>query len=904
VILKRFFRRSAWDAERARELDAYLTAETDDNIARGMSPGQARAAAHRKLGNVTLVREEIYLMNTVALIDSAWRDLKHGARLLRLNPAFALVAVLSLALGIGANTAIFQLLDAVRIRTLPVDEPWRLVDVRIETGGHGRTGRFTGRAPQLTYPLLEQIRARQDAFSGLAAWGTASFNMTTRGEARYARGMWVNGEYFQTLGVKPLLGRLLTPADDVRGCAAPGVVLSYGFWQREFGGGISAIGRSLQLEGHNYDVIGVTPAQFFGLEVGRSFDVALPLCAEPLTRAEGSALDKPDVWFLGLFARLKPGSTLEGARAQLASISPALFQATLPPHYRPEDSKNYLAFRLIAQPAGTGVSALRRDYESPLWLLLATTALVLVIACANLANLMLARASAREREIAVRLAIGASRGRIVRQLLAESLLLSAIGAAGGLFIARWLSAFLVGFLSSQSNRGGQVFVDLATDWRVFAFTGGLAVATCLIFGLTPAIRATATDPGAAMKAGSRGSTDSRERFGLRRSLVVAQVALSLVLVVGAMLFVRSLRNLMLLDAGFRQDGILVVNLDLRGSGTPVEARHAQNSDLLARVRGVPGVDDAAAASIVPVSGSGWNNTIVVDGKEYGDDRKYVVNFNAVSPGYFRTMGTPILAGRDFSAADAANSAKVAIVTERFAARFFGGQNPIGRAFQIQEGAGLERPLYQIIGLAKDAKYQDLREEFTPIAFLAAAQEKEPDPFLQIVVRSSAPLAAVTGGISALVAERAPTAILEFQTLNTMVRDSLLRERLMATLSGFFGLLAGVLATIGLYGVMAYMVERRRNEIGIRVALGADRTAVVRMIMREALTLVAAGLLVGGLAAFGASHWAKTLLFGLKPGDPASMVMAAAALTIVAALASYVPAWRASRLEPTEALREE
>ena len=896
----RFLFRSRWDDTRARELEAHLAIETDEHIARGMTPADARAAARRKLGNTTLVREEIYQMNTVTLIDSAWRDLRHGARLLRLNPGFAVVAVLSLALGIGANTAIFQLLDAVRIRTLPIDEPWQLVDVRIEDGGHGRTGRFTGRAPQLTYPLLEQIHTRQDAFSGLAAWGTSTFNMTTSGEARYARGMWVNGDYFSTLRVKPLVGRLLTAADDMHGCAAPAVVLSYGFWQREFGGDVTAIGRPLQLDGHNYETIGVTRPQFFGLEVGRSFDIALPLCSEPLSRAERSGLDKPDVWFLGLFARLKPGWTPERAGAQLASISPATFQATLPPRYRPEDSKNYLAFTLTTRPAGTGVSSLRRDYEAPLWLLMATTGLVLIIACANLANLMLARATAREREIAVRLAIGASRGRIVRQLLAESLLLSAIGAAGGLFIARWLSTFLVEFLGTKTNR---VFLDLSTDWRVFAFTGALAVTTCMIFGLTPAIRATSAEPGSAMKAGSRGSTDSRERFGLRRSLVVAQVALSLVLVVGALLFVRSLRNLMVLDAGFRHDGILVVNLDLQGSGTPVAARRALYDDLIARVRAAPGVDDASTAFIVPVSGSGWNNTVVIDGKTYSD-RPHVVNFNGVGPGYFRTMGTPVLAGRDFTASDTVNSRKVAIVSQQFAAKFFEGRNPVGRSFQIEEGVGVERPLYEIIGLVKDAKYTNLREEFTPIAFLATAQEKEPDPFLQIVVRSSAPLTALTARITATVSATSPSAIIQFQALDSMVRDSLMRERLMATLSGFFGLLAGLLATIGLYGVMSYMVERRRNEIGIRLALGADPTAVIGMIMREAATLLVAGLVVGGLAAVAVSQWAKTLLFGLKPSDPTSLAMAAVALTVIAGLASYVPAWRASRLEPTEALREE
>jgi predicted permease len=896
VSFRKFFNRSRWDDERTRELESYVAIETDDNIARGMAPDEARLAAIRKLGNRTLVREDIYQMNTIGFLDSAWRDLKYAARLLRLNPGFAVVAILSLALGVGANTAIFQLLDAVRIRTLPVPDPQRLVEIRIADAKPGRTGRFMGRRPMLTYPLFEQVRDRQQAFDGLAAWGTSSFNLTRSGEARYALGLWVNGDFFNTLGVKAMLGRTLNGDDDRRGCAAPPAVVSYGFWQRELGGEAGAIGRTLDLEGQAFHIVGVTPPQFFGMEVGRTFDVAIPLCAEPLTRVP-SGLDKPDFWFLGVFARLKKGWTIERATAHLATISPQIFQLTSPPRYRPEDTKNYLAFTFAAFPAGTGVSTLRRDYEAPLWLLLATTGLVLVIACANLANLLLARATAREREIAVRLAIGASRGRIVRQLLAESLLLSAIGAAGGLLIAQWLSQFLVGFLRTESNR---IFVDLATDWRVFAFTGVLAVATCLIFGLTPAIRATSTEPGAAMKAGSRGSTDSRERFGLRRSLVVVQVALSLVLVVGALLFVRSLRNLMLLDAGFRQEGVLVVNLDLRGAGIPEESRRAAFDALSVRLRALPGVDAGAEAFIVPVSGSGWNNRIVID----GEARKQNVNFNAVGRGYFRTMATPMLAGRDFDDRDTTQSRKVAIVTERFAHMFFAGQNPVGKTFQVEEGAGVERPVYEIVGLVKDAKYTDLREEFLPIAFLAASQEARPDPFLTVVLRSSAPLTTITSAVTSAVAAAHPYVIVQFQTLNTIVRESLLRERLMATLSGFFGLLAGLLATIGLYGVMSYMVERRKNEIGIRIALGADRSSVVTMIMREAATLLAAGLIVGGVAAIAAARWASALLFGLRPSDPVTLAAAAVALTAVAALASYVPAVRASRLEPTVALREE
>jgi len=892
----RFFHRGAWDDERARELESYLQIETDENIARGMTPAAARAAARRKLGNVTLVREEIYHMNTITWIDGAWRDLKYGARLLRLNPGFAAVAILSLALGVGANTAIFQLLDALRIRTLPVVDPGELVEIRIADPVGGRTGNFSGRTPSLTNPLWEEIRDRQQVFSDAFVWSSPGFDLTTGGEARTAQGLWVSGGFFSGLGVPALIGRTITTTDDRPNCAAPPAVLGYGFWQREYGGSPSAIGRTIALDGHSFEIVGVAPSSFFGVEVGRSFDVAVPLCAEPLSRGALSGLAKRDVWFLGGMGRLKPGVSVEQARAQLAAISPGIFSATLPA-YRPQDAEHYLQFKLSAYPAGTGLSSLRRRYESPLWLLLATTGLVLLIACANLANLMLARATARERELAVRLAIGASRGRIVRQLVAESLLIAAIGATVGALLAQWLSRFLVAFLTTDNNR---IFVALSLDWRIFAFTAALAILTCLVFGLVPALRATGTAPGAAMKAGSRGSTDTRERFGMRRALVVLQVALSLVLVVGGVLFVRSLRNLMTLDAGFRQDGILVVNMDLRRAGVPEARRIAFFADLTARIAAIPGVSSAAQAYIVPVSGSGWNNNIVVDGKKRSEN----VNFNQVSAGYFRTMGTPVLAGRDFDERDRSGPERSVIVTERFAQMFFAGRDPIGQVFQVDEAPGRPQPLLHIVGLVKDTKYGDLREEFTPLAFLASSQDDKPDPFLQIVLRSDAPLASITSQVLSVAGQAGSNIIVQFQTVAALVRDSLLRERLMATLSGFFGILAALIATIGLYGVMSYTVARRRNEIGIRMALGADRRDVVRMVMREAGMLLTAGVIVGTLLAVAAARAAAALLFGLHPSDPSTLVAAASGLGAVALFASYLPALRASRLEPTEALREE
>jgi putative ABC transport system permease protein len=891
----RFLRRGRWDAERARELQAYVEIETDENIARGLRPDEARHAALRKLGNRTLIREEIFYMNTIGFVETLWRDLKYGVRLLRLNPGFAVVAILSLSLGVGANSAIFQLLDAVRLRTLPVSRPNELAEIRIAETPNGRTGRFLGRRPMLTNPLWEQIRDKQQGFSGAFAWGAAGFDLANGGELRLARGLWVSGDYFTTLRVSPDAGRLFVADDDRRGCA-PRVVISHAFWQREYGGDRSAVGRSLSLDGHAFDIIGVTPASFFGVEVGRSFDVAVPICTEPIIRGAGTMLDKPDVWFLAAIGRLKPDWSIEKATAQLSTVSPGIFQQTLSPRYSPRDATSYLSFKLGAFAAGTGVSTLRRLYETPLWLLLAIAGVVLLIACANLANLMLARGTVRSREIAVRLAIGASRGRIVRQLVAESLVLSIIGAAIGAALAQVLSRSLLTFLSVGGN---PVVLVLDADWRVFAFTGGLAVLTCVLFGLTPAIRATRTDPAASMKSGGRGTTDTRERFGLRRALVVAQVALSLVLVAGALLFVRTLRNLTTLDAGFRQDNLIVVNLDFRRAPIPEGERVMKYQEITGRLAALPGVQAGAQAFIVPVSGGGWNNNILIDGVRPKD----YPNFNAVSPGYFRTMGTPMLAGRDFNEHDTPDGPRVVIVNETFAKKYFSGQNPVGRAFQIEEPPGDPRPFFEVVGLVKDTKYTDLREPFGAIGYFPASQQK-PESSLQVLLRAQVPADTVTGEVTGAVNNVSPMISIQYQTLTEMVQQSLLRERLMATLSGFFGALAAVLATIGLYGVMSYMVARRRNEIGIRMALGADRRDVVRMVMREAGVLLIAGLCVGTALAVAAARTASTLLFGLGPGDPATLAIAAGALAAVAALASYLPAHRAARLEPTIALREE
>jgi putative ABC transport system permease protein len=834
------------------------------------------------------------------MLESILQDMRYGLRQLKQSPGFTLVAVLSLALGIGANTAIFQLVDAIRLKTLPVRDPQELVSIAFEKNS-SLSGWFSSRSSQLTYAQWEQIRAQQQAFTGVLAWSATRFNLADGGEARNAEGLYVSGEFFRQLGVNAALGRTFTAQDDSDTCTGAGAVLSYAFWQREFGGDPGILGRTIRLGGYPIPVIGVTAPSFFGVEVGNRYDVAIPLCADRLLSDDKKGrIPVRHAWWLSMMGRLKPGWTVERANAHLRALSPGIMRATLPPTYKPDTAKRYLANKLEATDGGTGVSGLRQAYERPLWLLMATTGLVLLIACANLANLLLARASVREREIAVRLAIGASRWRLVRQLLAESLLLAVAGAALGAVLAQALSRGLVAFISTADNA---LFVGLAPDRGVFLFTAALAMLTCLLFGLAPALRATHLAPATAIRAGGRSMTAGRERFSLRRALVATQVALSLVLLVGALLFVRSLRNLLTTDAGFKAEGVLAVGMDFGRAQFPKERRQAVYRDLHDRLAALPGVVSAAQVFFTPVSGSGWNDDIGPDGATAASSGKESF-FNRVGPGYFRTIGTNLVAGREFDEHDTVSSPKVAIVNEMFARKFFGGANPVGHTFHLEAEAGNPEPLFQIVGLVRNTKYYELREDFKAIGFLPIAQDDDPGNGATFVLRMAGSPGGLMSAVKAAVAAVSPAIGIEFRPLSAQIQDSLLRDRLMATLSGAFGLLAGLLATLGLYGVIAYMVERRRNEIGVRMALGADRARVVRLVLREAMLLLAVGLTAGVVIALWAGRAAATLLFGLQPYDPVSMAAAAALLAVIALAASYGPARRAAALEPMVALREE
>jgi putative ABC transport system permease protein len=829
-------------------------------------------------------------MQTYRWEDAMIQDLRYAVRMLRKQKSFTVVAVLSLALGIGANTAIFQLLDAVRLRVLPVRAPQELAEVRLTTM-NGTRGSKSARYPAVTNPIWEQLRDRQQAFSDLSAWSTYDFNLTQGGEVRRARGLLVSGNFFNVLGVQPLLGRVFTASDDQRGCSAPGVVISHAFWQREYGGALKIVGRKLLLGDDPFEIIGVTRDNFFGLEVGRSFDLALPICADKERR-----LDSGTDWWLMVTGRLKPGWSLQQATAHLQSISPSLFENTLPANYPPASVKNYLDSKLEAVSATGGYSTLRGKYESSLWLLFAIAGLTLLIACTNLANLLLARAHARRREISLRHSLGASRARLVRQLLVESLLLAVIGAGLGTLLAQVLSRFLVSFL------GNSVFLDLGIDWRVLGFAAALAVLTCVLFGLMPALRAAHISPVETIKVGGRGLTSRNRTFGLRRILVVVQISLSLVLLAGALLFTRSLNKLLTVDTGFRQEGILLMQIGAGRLNLTPESRRPFRQETLDRLKAIPGIKAVADTTIVPLSGNSSGNAIWMDGTDAR--QKVDANRSWIGPDYFKVMETPLLAGREFNERDTLAAPYVAVVNESFARKLLNGANPVGRRFWMEARPTAPETLYEIVGLVKDTKYLRLRDETSPIIFLSIAQEQRFFPFGQLLLRSDLPEPEIRAAVTRVLNEINPAITVSFEGFKTMIDGSLLRERLLATLSGFFGALALLLASIGLYGLLAYSVASRTNEIGIRMALGAKVRNVRWLILREALLLLLTGLAVGLPIIVGLRRLAETLLYDLTPTDPISLALAVLLLLAVTLLAAYVPARRATKLDPLTALRHE
>ena len=873
-------------ADVVEELASHLADVHATALSNGASENDARARALAALNAASFL--EVSRRPRARHTPTGYaQDLRLAVRQLRASPLVSAVAIFSLALGIGANTAIFSIVNSLLLRPLPVEEPQQLVSL---TDG------------SWTHPIWEQIRDRRELFDGAFAWSETRFNLASGGEAEFVDGIWASGSLFDTLGVRPILGRTFTAADDRRGGGPDGAVavISYDFWQRRFGGAADVIGRTLNVDRVPFTVIGVTPPEFFGPEVGRTFDVAIPIGTEPIIKGRGTWLDERSTWWLSIMARLRPDQSIDAANAALRAAQPAIRDATAP------GWNGYISEPFTLVPAATRQSALRRHYERPLIVVLTIAALVLLIACANIANLLLARATARHHEFSVRRALGASRWRLARQLVAESTVLAAAGAVAGIVVARWGSQFLVREISTSGHR---VYLDLSLDTRVLVFTIAMTIATTLLFGVVPALRVAASEPMDAIK--EHGRSRAARRGGLSGSLVVAQVALSLVLVVAATLFTRTFTSLMNLDLGFERDRVLVVSVNAEPAQIDRSARLRVFERVLERVQGLPGVVEAGLSRITPASGQGWNGDVDVSNTPRLEGRQARTFRNAVTPRWFAALRMRLVAGRAFTEADRRGAPAVVIVNESFVRHFLNGQDPIGRTVQRRVMFDRNRPdavpppVQEIVGVVADAIYDNnLRERVPPTMFEPLEQsEMSAVPQLDLTTRTAGSPMAEARRIASAIRDVDANLSITFRPLADFVNASVVRERIIAMLAGFFGGLALLLASLGLFGLNSYTVERRRTEIGIRMALGAAPSGVIGLVLSGTTGLVAIGIIAGGTLSLWAAKFVGTLLFQIEPRDPVTLVGAAATLAVIAVVAAALPAYRASRIDPAAVLRE-
>jgi predicted permease len=814
--------------------------------------------------------------------------LRDAIRSLRSTPVVTLVAVCSLALGIGANSAIFSIVDSLIFKALPVSDPASLA----------RIGSVRGDRIPFTNPLWEAIRSRQYLFDGAFAASSTRLNLS-RGETEMVDGVMASARYFDVLGVTPILGRTFTEADDRRGGGpyGPVAVISYGFWQRRFDGAADVIGRSLTVNRVPFTIVGVTPPQFFGIDVGRTFDIVVPIGTEPLMRGKESALDRRTNWWLDVVVRLKPGQSFEEAQTAFRGVQPLIRNETMPQDWRPEDQATYLDTPMAMVPAASGISNMRDRYRRPLLTIMVVVGLVLLIACANIANLLLARATARRHELSVRVALGASRWRIARQLLVESLVLSAAGAALGLVVAQVGSRLLVRQLSTSTNT---VFLSLPLDWRIVGFTAMVAVGTALLFGVVPALRGTRVDPQDALTAQGRGVL-GESHTSLGSTLVVLQVALSLVLVFAAGLFMRTFTSLATLDLGFDRNPVLIASINATALQLEPNERPALFRRALDATLATPGVSSAAVSSVTPIGGSTSNRRIELpDGPDLPVQERLTF-INLVSENWFETYGVRFLAGRDFTAADRSGP-PVVVVNETFARKFIPGRNPIGARIRQQGVGSVPTVEHEVVGYVKDTVYRSLREPVPPTMFILMDQVPEPPSSMSVSVKSAAgsPLLLSRPLAAALTAVHGDLAI-TLRPLADQVNAALIQERVLAGLSAVFGGLALLLAGLGLYGVTSYAVSRRRTEMGIRMALGSAPGSVVALILRRVAVLVAIGALTGVAMSIWAARFVSTLLFGVEPRDPSTLIGAVAVLSLIGLSAGWLPARRASQVDPARVL---
>ena len=812
-------------------------------------------------------------------------DLRSAVRSLRATPIVTSVAVLSLALGIGATTVIFSLTNSLLLRKLPVRDPGALVLVTDPTRP-GVRGYALG--------VWESFRRFVDVFDGTLAWSSTEFNLVPRGEAQIVSGAWVSGSYFETLGISALLGRVLSESDDRRngGVDGPVAVVSYAFWQRQYGAAQDVIGRSLMLNGVSFTVVGVTPQRFSGLDVGRRADVIVPFGAATL-------MPGSDNLQVTIMARRRADQTVEAATVALRRLQPQIRVASLPqdPRWRQQDLDAYLRDGFVLLSGATGNSRLRLRYERPLGLLMAVVGLVLLIASANITNLLLARATDRRRELQVRAALGASRWRLIRGLLAESLVIASVGAAPGVALASWGSSLV---LRQFSTRVNPIYLHVSIDSTVALFAIAVTGLVTLLAGIVPAVRSTQLVHSAFLR--TNALSEGGRFFGPSAALIVLQVALSVVLVVGAGLFLRTFMSLMTVPLGFEPERVLMAAVNAADTRVPPSQRLVMFQRVRDAVRAVPGVADAAFSFLTPVSGPILLRPI--EGRAI-PERERMSSVNLVSPGWFRTLGTRIVAGREFRDADRAGTSPVVVVNLAFVRKFLNSSNPLGQVVR----AGIVGPnagAAEVVGVAEDAVYSSLREPAPPTIYFPLAQlQSAPPASLTLTVRSEAASPQqMARSIAAAIGTIDPDAALTFRPLTEQINAALTQERILALLSGFFGGFAVLLAGLGLFGITAYSVSRRRREIGIRMALGAGPGSVIRLVLGRICLMIVAGVVIGAAASMWTTQFATSLLFGLKPRDPVTLALAIATLSGTGLLAALPPAWDASRVDPSVALRSD
>jgi predicted permease len=887
------------ERELEEELHGFLNASAEDKRRAGMSPDEAARAARIEMGSTNAVKHRIRSSGWDTALENLAQDLRYSIRMLAASPGFTLVAVLSLALGIGANTAIFSLMDVLMLRPLPVDAPGQLV-----LFGDGRAAGSDDSLPNdsarlFSYPFYRSFSQNNDVFSGVAAIDSIEFGThgTLAGGGReMLHASLVSGTYFSVLGVNPDRGRMINQADDQTPGSGTVAVASYSWWQRH-GNDPATVGKTVHINDTDYTIVGVAPPGFFGVTVGESPDLWIPLSMEKEISPGWNGVDKK--WFQSLYvvARLKPGVTI----TQAAANTNLLFkQYILSEYLGPSPSQEDLAevehAHIDLTSAARGLSRLRRQFSLPLEILTTIAGLVLLIACANLASLLLARGTARSREFAMRMAIGATRSRVVRQLLTESFLIALLGAVLGVASA-WKASHVLLTMASHSTEVAAM--NVSPDLRVLGFTLVLTIFTALLFGMTPAIRATRLDLNASLKQ-ARGTAAPSSRFSLARGLIVAQIALSLVLLAGASLFLRSLVNLTRIDTGFNKQNVMIFSLDEYSTNLPLDARLLQlQQQIEQRVQALPGVH-AASFSMFTFNQGMWSNDLTVQGIPRTPENSHDALYNVVGDGFFSTMNLPILAGRGFDQRDKIDSPKVAVINQTMANMFFPNSSPIGHHFGFGDDPSHSGDI-EIIGVVKNAKYHALDESPETAAYFPYSQQVQ--YFGNFSVRYSGEASQIVPAVRHAIAEVNPNVLVgSISSLTEQVDDSTSNQRLIARLSAFFGLLAAFLVSIGIYGLLSYAVARRTSEIGVRMALGARRFSVLWLILREILVLVAIGIAIGAPIALAGSSLVAKLLYGLSPTDPISLLAAIAMLSVIAAFAGYLPARRASLVEPTVALR--